>query len=155
MSDLLLTQLADQVKIVEVVNRFGMAIDLRDWEKFRSLFANPVEFDYSSIGEKAGTLHPDDIVNTARQDLGGFQSTQHLITNHQVELLSNAATCYAHVRAQHFLPHDQGESTFEMGGHYTAGLIRIGSDWKIQHWQFSVLWSCGNKELFSIARSRI
>ena len=35
MNDLLLTQLADQFKIVEVVNRFGMAIDLRDWEKLR------------------------------------------------------------------------------------------------------------------------
>ena len=33
-----------------------MAIDLRDWESFHSLFAEEVEFDYSSIGEVAGTL---------------------------------------------------------------------------------------------------
>lgn len=108
MNDSFLTSLAERVRIIELVNRFGMAIDLRDWESFRSLFANPVEFDYSSIGETAGTLQPDDIVSTARRDLGGFQATQHMITNHQVEVLNDAATCYAHVRAQHFLPNDLG-----------------------------------------------
>lgn len=128
MNDSFLTSLAERVRIIELVNRFGMAIDLRDWESFRSLFANPVEFDYSSIGETAGTLQPDDIVSTARRDLGGFQATQHMITNHQVEVLNDAATCYAHVRAQHFLPNDLGEPTFEMGGYYTVGLVRTDSD---------------------------
>ena len=132
MNDSFLTPLADRIRIIELVNQFGMAIDLRDWESFRRLFTNSVEFDYSSIGETAGRLQLDDIVNTARRDLGGFQATQHIITNHQVKLLNNDATCYAHVRAQHFLPNDRGKPTFEMGGYYTVGLVRTDSDWKIQ-----------------------
>ena len=152
MNDSFLTSLADRIRIIELVNQFGMAIDLRDWESFRSLFTKGVEFDYSSIGETAGRLQPDDIVNTARRDLGGFQATQHMITNHQVELLNDDATCYAHVRAQHFLPNDQGEPTFEMGGYDIVGLVRTGLDWKIQRWKFEVLWSRGNQELFSLAR---
>lgn len=155
MNDLEISQIADKFRIVETINRFGMAIDLHNWEDFRDLFTDLVEFDYSSIGEESGILSPDDIVKTASQDLGNFQSTQHLISNHQVELLENVATCYAHVRAQHFLPNDRGESTFEMGGHYTAGLIHAESDWKIKRWKFSFLWSCGNEELFSIARNRL
>ena len=51
---------------VEVINQFGMAIDLRDWDRFRLLFADSVEFDYSSIGEVAATLTPDEIANTAK-----------------------------------------------------------------------------------------
>lgn len=154
MDNSLLTQLINRATIIEVVNRFGMTIDLRDWDNFRKLFTNSVEFDYSSIGETAGTLHPDDIVDTARKDLSGFQATQHLITNHQVELFDNAATCHAHVRAQHFLPNEQGDPLFEMGGYYTAELVRTESDWQIKRWKFSVLWSCGNQELFSIARNK-
>ena len=146
-----LTSVADRLRIIELISQFGMAIDLRDWESFRSLFADQVEFDYSSIGEVAGTLDPDDIASNARKDLGGFQATQHMITNHQMELSDNDATCYAHVRAMHFLPNDQGESLLEMGGYYTAVLIRTDSDWKIQRWKFTVLWSRGNQELFSLA----
>ncbi|MBE9040084.1 nuclear transport factor 2 family protein [Oscillatoriales cyanobacterium LEGE 11467] len=152
MNDSLLNSLADRLKIIETIDGFGMAIDLRDWQKFRSLFADAVEFDYSSIGEVAGTLHPDEIVNTARNDLGGFQATQHMMANHQVNLAGDRATCLAHVRAQHFLPNDRSEPIFEMGGYYTAGLIRINSDWKIQRWKFSVLWSGGNQLLFDLAK---
>lgn len=45
MNDSFLTSLADRIRIIELVNQFGMAIDLRDWESFRSLFTKGVEFD--------------------------------------------------------------------------------------------------------------
>ncbi|MEL6162469.1 MAG: nuclear transport factor 2 family protein, partial [Cyanobacteria bacterium J06628_3] len=80
MKDIALT--ADRIEIIELINQFGMLIDLRDWENFANLFSDSVEFDYSSIGEVAGSLEPKDIVNNARKDLGGFQATQHMITNH-------------------------------------------------------------------------
>lgn len=140
----------DKLKIIELINQFGMAIDLRDWSSFRSLFADSVEFDYSSIGEVAATLTPDDIANTACKDLGGFAATQHVITNHYIKLTDNEATCFAHVRAMHFLPNDKGEPLLEMGGYYQAGLIEIDSEWKIKRWKFTVLWSRGNQELFGL-----
>lgn len=149
-----LTSVADRIRIIELVNRFGMAIDLRNWDSLRGLFTNLVEFDYSSIGVVTGNLQPDEIVNTACHDLAGFQATQHRITNHQVELSDDSATCQAHVSAMHFLPNDQGDSTFEMGGYYTIGLVRTQFDWKIERWKFSMLWSRGNPELFELARKR-
>ncbi|MEL6471198.1 MAG: nuclear transport factor 2 family protein [Cyanobacteria bacterium J06623_4] len=152
MTDKFIASSENRAKIIEVVNRYGLAIDLHDWEGFRSLFVNPVEFDYSSIGVAAGSLQPDEIVNTARQDLSGFRATQHLITNHIVEILDDSATCLAHVRAMHFLPNDQGDNTFEMGGYYTSELVCSESDWKIQRWKFSVLWSSGNHDLFRLAK---
>ena len=142
----------DQIQIIQLINHFGMAIDLRDWESFQDLFAETVEFDYSSIGEVAATLHPADIVNTARSDLGGFQTTQHVITNHLIQVQDNNATCQAHVRAMHFLPNHSGESTLEMGGYYTAKLVRIEDNWKIKAWKFTILWSRGNEQLFELAK---
>ena len=133
------TSVTDRLQIVEVINQFGMAIDLRDWDRFRLLFTDSVKFDYSSIGEVAATLTPDEIANTARQDLGGFEATQHVITNHNINLTDDNATCFAHVRAMHFLPNDQGESLLEMGGYYQARLTKINSEWKIERWKFTVL----------------
>jgi hypothetical protein len=74
-----LIELVDRTHIIELVNRFGMSIDLRQWETMQSLFTNPTEFDYSSIGVASGLISPEEIVNTARHDLSGFQATQHLI----------------------------------------------------------------------------
>ena len=145
------SNLTDHSQITQLINHFGMAIDLRDWESFQNLFAESVEFDYSSIGEVAATLHPADIANTARSDLGGFQTTQHVITNHLIKVQDNNASCQAHVRAMHFLP-NEGESMLEMGGHYMAKLVRIKDDWKIKGWKFTILWSRGNEQLFELAK---
>jgi SnoaL-like domain len=142
----------DQIEIVQLIDRFGFAIDLRDWEKFQSVFHSSVEFDYSSIQGPAGNLTPEQIVADARRDLGGFQVTQHVITNHQITLSGNSATCQAHVRATHFLPNDRGDSSLETGGWYDAGLIRSDAAWKIQRWKYSVLWSRGNGDLFRLAK---
>ncbi|WP_082650458.1 nuclear transport factor 2 family protein [Mastigocoleus testarum] len=116
---------------------------------------NPTEFDYSSIGVKSRNLSPEEIANTARGDLSGFEATQHLITDHQVKVEGESATCQAHVRAIHFLPNEDGDSIFEMGGYYTVHLIRDQCDWKIQRWKFRILWSSGNQDLFKLARATL
>lgn len=152
MNDSVVNLLADKLAIIELINRFGISIDLRDWRSFRNLFAERVDFDYSSIDEVAGILQADDIANTARQDLGGFQMTQHVITNHLIEINNDTATCNAHVRAMHFLPATDKESLLEIGGYYDAELIRTDTDWKIESWKFTILWSRGDLELFELAK---
>ena len=152
MNDSLVKSFTDKIKIIELINRFGMSIDLRDWSSFRSLFTEQVKFDYSSIGEVAGTLSADEIVNTARRDLGGFQTTQHLISNHLIEVKNDTATANAHVRAMHFLPNEVKDPLLEMGGYYTASLVLMDSNWKIQSWKFDILWSRGDLELFELAK---
>ncbi len=147
--------LIDTLNIIELISAFGLAIDLRDWDKLQSLFHNPTEFDYSSIGVKSGQLSPEEIANTARHDLSGFQATQHQITNHQVKVEGDLATCQAHVRAMHFLPNDRGDSLLEMGGYYTVQLMRSESQWKIKYWKFRVLWSYGNEDLFKLAQAKL
>ena len=149
-----LSTAGEKIKIIELLNQFGMAIDLRDWDSFRGLFAESVVFDYSSIGEVASTLKPQEIADTARQDLGGFQATQHTITNHQVELSGNTANCKAYVRAMHVLPNEEMESMLEMGGHYTSELTRIDAEWKITSWKFDIFWSKGSLGLFELAKTR-
>jgi len=150
----LINPVSDKLAIIQLLNQFGLAIDLRDWDSFRNLFAESVVFDYSSIGEIAGTLKPEEIANTASNDLGGFKTTQHVITNHIVELSGNTATCKAHVRAMHLLPNDDLEPMLEIGGYYIAGLSRTDLSWKIESWKFVILWSKGELKLFDLAKKQ-
>ena len=150
----IINPLADKLEIIQLLNQFGMAIDLRNWDSFRDLFADSVVFDYSSIGEVAGTLKPEQIANTASNDLGGFQTTQHVITNHLVKLSGDTAVCKAQVRAMHLLPNEDFEPMLEIGGYYIAGLSRINSNWKIESWKFIILWSKGDLKLFDLAKKQ-
>ena len=154
MNDTALTLISAQTKVVETVSRFGMLVDARDWDSFRSLFTDSVEFDYSDIGDVSDTLSPDEIAKNASESFSGFEATQHIISNHQVEVIDEVATCNAYVRAMHILPNEQGEPWLEIGGRYDAELICSESDWKIQSWKFSIMWSRGNQNLFSLAKDK-
>ena len=143
---------AEKIQIIELLNQFGIAIDSRDWDTFSSLFADEIEFDYSAIGDIAGTFQPSEIADNARKNFGGFKATQHLITNHQIERSGNDANCKAYVRAMHVLPNDETDSMLEIGGYYLARLILIDSDWKIKSWKFEVFWSKGDLTLFELAK---
>ena len=143
---------ADWIEIVQLLNQFGTAIDLRDWTSFQSLFAERVEFDYSAIDDIAGTFDAKAIADNARRNFGGFTATQHAITNHQIDLSDNSANCRAYVRAMHVLANEKMESMLEIGGYYQAQLIRTNSSWKIKGWKFTILWSIGSLELFDLAK---
>ena len=152
MSDSLSISAAEKIKIIELLNKFGIAIDSRDWDAFRSLFAKEVEFDYSAIGDIAGVFPPAEITNNAQKNFGGFKATQHLITNHQIESSSDTAECKAYVRAMHVLPNEEVESMLEIGGCYLAELIKTDSDWQIKSWKFKLFWSRGDFTLFELAK---
>ena len=152
MSDSLSISAAEKIKIIELLNRFGIAIDSRDWDTFLSLFAEEVEFDYSAIGDIAGVFPPAEITDNARKNFGGFEATQHLITNHQIEPSIDTAKCKAYVRAMHVLPNEEVESMLEIGGCYLAELIKTDSDWKIESWKFELFWSKGDFALFELAK---
>ena len=152
MSDNRSISAAKKIKIIELLNRFGIAIDSRDWDTFSSLFAEEVEFDYSAIGDIAGVFPPAEITNNAQKNFGGFQVTQHVITNHQISISDNTAHCKAYVRAMHVLPNDEVESMLEIGGDYLVELIQTNSDWKIKSWKFELFWSKGDFTLFDLAK---
>lgn len=151
---------SDRAAVIELMNRFGWTIDARDWDGYEALFDDEVDFDYSAIDGPAGRLSPADIREGATVELGGFDHTQHAITNHVVTLDGDRARCEAHMRAMHVL-HDRpaglvtdGDPLFENGGHYSAELVRREGGWRIAAWTFTVYWSRGNGGLFQAARAR-
>ncbi|MGV8910389.1 MAG: nuclear transport factor 2 family protein [Propionicimonas sp.] len=70
-------RLEDHQSIVDVVIRYCVAVDRRDWVMFESCFAPSVRRD-------SGELTRQDFVAVVEGALPGFRSTQHLSSNHVV-----------------------------------------------------------------------
>jgi hypothetical protein len=142
----------DQVEIVNLLNRFVLSIDTRNYPTMRACLTGRVDFDYSAL---FGTVMPtaaDELIENVRQNHAGLRSVQHLTANHVVTVDQDSATCTANFIAQHFLPNDRGGNSWTLGGRYDYKLTRTSTGWKICDCIIHVAWTEGNLQIFELAR---
>jgi hypothetical protein len=141
----------DRAAIIDVVTRFAVSLDHRDWAGLRACLADEVELDYpDSVG--VATVAGDDLVATARRFFGRLDATQHVSANHQVAIDGDRASCTSTLLAQHFLAGCDGGETQRQVGYYVNDLAR-GADggWRIARSAQRVSWSDGNPAVFAHA----
>ncbi len=144
--------LIDRTDIVDTINKYATGIDLRDWELYRSIFADEAEFDFSTFeGQPPSVMKADDWVAQVRSVLSGFDSTQHVLTNHVVEIDGDRATTTVYMKAEHFLANKLGDNSIALGGYYNHALTRTADGWKITKCKLTVTWNRGNRQLFHMA----
>ena len=74
--------LIDRAEISDVQLRYATGLDSRDWPLFRSIFADEIETDFSSVfGGEPRKVSADRWTEAARRSVGGLAATQHMITN--------------------------------------------------------------------------
>lgn len=144
-------RLEDHQSIVDVVIRYCVAVDRRDWGMFASCFAPTVRSD---SGESSG----DDFVAMVEGALPVFRSTQHLSTNHAVtvdELDPDRATCESDMYAQHFLEGSVRGTYYLLRARYRDELIRTADGWKIESITTTNRWEEGNLNAIAEAIERV
>lgn len=147
--------LIDRADITDTIHKYATGIDLRDWPTYRSIFADEVEFDFSSFeGQPPSTMKADDWVVQVRSVLSGFDATQHVLTNHVIDIDGDRATTSVYMKAEHFLANDKGDNSIALGGYYSHVLHRDSAGWKIVKCKLTVTWNRGNRSLFQMAAMR-
>lgn len=141
--------------ITKLMARFARAIDLRDWELYRSVFTDEIEIDYTSYRPgNGGLFKAEDWVQRGRMLFPGLAASQHFLSNLDITVDGDDGTVVSYVRAEHVLPNTAGDAVFTIGGYYTDSVVRVGGEWKICRKQLTVLWNTGNPQVLTMARER-
>lgn len=145
----------DHCAIIETCDRMGWHSDRREWDEATTLFAAKVLLDYTSLlGGSPSTVTPAELVASWAAVLGGYDSSQHLMTNHRVALAGDTAECTASYQATHTLANPMGSPLWRAGGTYRFHLVRSGDGWKIDELTMTVTWTEGNKNIVDLAAER-
>ena len=127
--------LTDRVAIRDLLTRYATAVDRRDWDLYRSVFTTDAEIDYTSAGGIAGTV--DEVVAFLDEVLSGFEMTQHLVANLEVEVDGDTARVTAMFNNPMRLP---GGDTWFTGGWYHHDLVRTADGWRSRRLREESAW---------------
>jgi 3-phenylpropionate/cinnamic acid dioxygenase small subunit len=139
--------LQDRQDIVDLLTRYATAVDTRDWDLLASIFTPEAYCDYSQSGWIRGTIA--EIVQAFRNTDKPEDTTvtQHIISNHVVDIDGDRGQVRAYLHAQHALPASDGStSLYTVGGIYTDDVIRRVDGWKIARLHLRSLWTRGTLE---------
>lgn len=118
----------DKAQISEVLIRYATGIDRRDWELFRSIWADDAVSDYGRGFRFHG---PDEVTEYMIETHRPMGATQHRMTNMVIEVDGDRATArtYAHV----VLMVDKNDPTAWMDviAHYDDVFVRTPDGWRI------------------------
>lgn len=141
--------LLDRLDCQEVMNRYAASIDLRDWARLGTVFADgPIEADFTTMGVKQVFRGPaGDWIEAVRQTITGFDATQHFFANHSAEVDGDRAVDTRYMQARH----QMGDAHYTIGGYYTGQMLRTAAGWRVARYTLTVTFTDGERRLMGIA----
>jgi fermentation-respiration switch protein FrsA (DUF1100 family) len=144
--------LADRQAIGDTVTGLLHAIDHRDWPMVRGALADQVTTDYTSLfGGAARVQSADELVESWRGLLPGFDATQHLTGPIVADVSSEWARARCAVTAVHRLGHDH----WTVSGHYEVELTRDRNSWVVSAITYHNVLVVGDEKLPGKAQARV
>ena len=143
-------------KVQGVVTRVFVGTDNRDWEQVADAFHIDVLLDYTSMaGGEPATLSPQQITDSWKTILPGFDHTHHALSNFEVQLSEEEATVTHYGNADHFIDLEGTDDLWTVVGTYEHHLVRTSDGWKIDRMKFNLKYMDGNMDLPRIAQERV
>ena len=138
----------------DVVTSLFVATDARNWDGVAEAFHTKVVLDYASMtGNPAAELAPEDIINSWKGILPGFEHTHHQLGNFLSDVNGNQATVSCYGTATHYLADENG-SIWIVVGTYDFELVKE-DNWKISKMKFNYRYQDGNANLVEKAMNNL
>lgn len=135
-----LEELLDRQAIVDVTIDYGWILDHGDHQLLRRVFTDDAHAVLA--GFECHGVEP--IIAKVDSALNPLSVSQHIITNHQVEVTGDTATSRCYLHAQHTLRGTEGGENFIMAGRYQDELVRTEQGWRIAKRVLTIDWTEGN-----------
>ncbi|MFP6639958.1 MAG: nuclear transport factor 2 family protein [Myxococcota bacterium] len=130
--------IVERQAVIDVLSRYARGIDRRDADLYRSCLTDRIDVKMAQMG--GPDMAADDWVTEAFTASARYTSTQHLITNHDVQFPDGAggdrALCVAYLQAQHWTE----EESMLLGGRYDHELRRENGAWRLHRLGLHIDW---------------
>lgn len=155
-TDPLLQRLVDESDLRDLIHRYAFGLDTRDWELWRSVFADTVTMDMSDYqpDREPRPAAAERVVAGARVLFAGFDGSQHFIGSHRYAIDGDRARITAHMRAEHWMTTGKGSDRYTMFGTYHDEAVRTADGWKLESVRLMLLREEGNRYLMAEAARR-
>ena len=124
-----LQELSDRLEIDDLLTRYANALDDRDWERWAACFTADARIDYTAAGGIQGSL--PEVRAWLEQVMPGFKMTQHLVTNKEIRLDGDTATCRSCLFNPMGVADGDGMMVVLECGTYRDRLVRTAAGWRI------------------------
>ncbi len=125
-----LEEISDRIQINDLLIRYTIAIDTKDWALLDTCFTDGAVCDYRASGGIAGP-YPE-VREWLARALAPFPMTQHLLGNSNVNLEGDFAKCRTMVYNPMGLPNGKGGlHIFTVGAYYHDRLVCGEDGWQI------------------------
>ena len=136
-SDPAVQALVDRAAIRDVIMRYALAVDGRDFDALRDCFTPDAHAKYSDWFDDSGV---DKIIPFV-SGVAHFEVTQHFFGQSLIEVRGDEADARTYSNNHHFYTGDDGRRYARVQGNlYTERFVRRDSEWRIADLTLTMLW---------------
>lgn len=127
-----IAEISDRIEIGDLLTRYTVAIDTKDWNLLDTCFTPDAKVDYTTSGGTKGD-YPD-VRRWLEKALAPFTMTMHFISNSTVDLEGDRAKARTYVINPMGTPRPDGSlHIFTVGAYYDDELVRTAEGWRISN----------------------
>jgi hypothetical protein len=142
-----LTSLQDRAEIADLLARYCVALDTREFEMLETVFTSDAHIDYGN--EFASGVGAPWFTAFATAGLASTTATHHQLGTSIVQLSDAGAEGRTYVVAQHVGRGDLEGSLFTVAGWYLDRFVSTDQGWRIAERAFVSVWTDGNADVLS------
>ena len=126
-------RLADRVEIRDLVTKYFVNVDRRQWDEVKAVFVPGTLVDYHDMMPVGDEVPAEEIVDEIAERIGLYSVTAHQMTNHEVVLDGDEARSECWVTAVHVYADPQrNEGRLPVAGiRYLDRCVRTPDGWRI------------------------